>query len=96
MNCAGRLSRVLGGALPVRDILEQRVDEAAVPAWCAKRGWAPFLLALPGALLLFRRLRRLRRSFGPGKCQSCGYDLRGTPDRCPECGTVVACRAMPE
>jgi SAM-dependent methyltransferase len=46
VTCSRRLSRVLGVALPVQDILEQRVDEAAVPDWCAKRGWAPFLLAL--------------------------------------------------
>ncbi len=51
MSCSRRLSRVLAVALPVRDILEQRVDEAVLPDWCAKRGWAPFLLALDDATL---------------------------------------------
>jgi hypothetical protein len=43
-----------------------------------------FLLALPGAVMV---LRRMLRPYPPGHCRRCGYDLRATPGRCPECGT---------
>jgi hypothetical protein len=37
------------------------------------------------SLRLLRRVRRERR----GHCTSCGYDLRATEGRCPECGAAI-------
>jgi len=57
--------------------------------------WLILLItALVPSVRLTARLRRKRPP--PGLCPKCRYDLRATPDRCPECGTVVAEAAKKE
>ena len=46
--------------------------------------WAIALLLAAAPAILFRS----RRHRSPGTCSRCGYDLRATPGRCPECGVV--------
>ena len=52
--------------------------------------WVPALVTavLPVAWLAGRVRRRRRRMLS--LCPTCGYDLRATPERCPECGTVAS------
>lgn len=45
-DAARSLADVLRILLPVRDILDGRVDDPSPPSWCERRGWTPFLLAL--------------------------------------------------
>ena len=51
--------------------------------WVMLLPFLPTLVLLPRYLMLRSRLARRLRG---GLCVHCGYVLRGTPQRCPECG----------
>jgi hypothetical protein len=54
----------------------------AMPLW-----FGAVLLAIAPLAKLHSLISAARRKRS-GLCRICGYDLRATPDRCPECGTI--------
>ena len=83
LPCARKFFGVTLWGIGTPDGFRDRVTRGvAFPAW-----WlvvASFSLPLVWMASAARNRRRLRS----GLCASCGYDLRATRDRCPECGAV--------
>ena len=69
------------GPVPLPQPLRGSFYALVVPHW--------FLALLFALLPAVRLIKRWRNRIPPGNCQKCGYDLRASEDRCPECGAPI-------
>jgi len=70
--------------------LVDRTRSVLVPPW-----FIALVLSILPARWALRWYVRWRRRRTPGLCIRCGYDLRASPERCPECGTMPENLAAP-
>jgi hypothetical protein len=68
-------SGLLGGSISFKII--------TIPFWFL----VPLTAVLPIVWFRTRRRHRLRHKLG--HCLQCGYDLRHSKDKCPECGSLI-------
>ncbi len=79
-----KLNIATGVTAPVINNATTGVDARVWATPC----WFPLALVTVIALLILWRIYARIPQVLQGYCLNCGYDLRMTPHRCPECGTV--------
>src|SRR5439155_1517928 len=73
---------------PAYSTFEESRHFLRIPYW--------FLMTVAGSIPLLHGIASLTRHWNrrrerfAGHCPTCGYDLRATSERCPECGTAAA------
>jgi hypothetical protein len=69
-------------------LLRDAVVQGTSEYWIVVRLWIIAALTSIAPSVWVWQTKREHGRAAQGFCRQCGYDLRATPDRCPECGSI--------
>jgi hypothetical protein len=78
--------RYFGFRLSAEGSATQRSIGGVIPLW--------FVIALFALPCVVWRWRNRGRSVKASTCPACGYDLRGSAEKCPECGAAISAKSI--